>query len=234
MKSVLDGICPNPVFTMTIPSTGKKMKYRGFTAGEEQSLLFAKESGDMGVIFTNIKEVIGKCFFDELDPETLASFDIEYILITLRAQSVGDMIDINLPCAQCKKKLDFVIHINDIEAPTVPKGANIIKITEELTIICRWPGFDAIEQLSVDKVDIFPVLADIITQIVHGENVIEASELNPAEVTKFVRGLNSKFVKKLSDFIYSIPTITHTSDVKCIHCGNDNKYEFKGIQHFFN
>lgn len=230
---VLDTINTNPTFMDTIPSTGKKIKYRGYTAGEEQTMLVAKESKDFTTILTNIKDVIKACSFDEVDPEELASFDIEYLLLALRAKSVGEEIELTLKCEKCEGQNDAALNIDEVKKVDVPKDGNIIKLNDTVMLIMKWPGFGILEEMSKKDTDIFKIIASLIKQVVHGENVIEASELDPAEVVKFCRKLNSKNIKKISDWVRTTPTINHEHSVKCAHCGHENKYKFMGMNNFF-
>jgi hypothetical protein len=235
MKGILDTINTNPVFTSIVPSTGKKFKFRGYSAGEEQALLVSKESGDTETIMNNTKEVISKCTFGEVDPDKITSFDIEYILLQLRAKAVGELIELNLTCknTECKKNNEATINIHDIKAPAVEKDANIIKLNDAVTLVMKYAGFEVLEALTKPGVDVFKIIASLITQVVKGDDVIETSELDPEEVIRFVKGMNSKVIKKISNFIYTTPAVVHTLKVKCMHCGNDNEYTFKGIRNFF-
>ena len=232
-KGVLDGLNTMAVFTDTIPSNGKKFKYRGYSAGEEQALLVAKESRDLGIIIHNTKECISACTFGEVDPDKLTSFDIEYILLVLRSKSVGDDIELTMICNECSKKNDAVINIQDINKPVVIKDAHIIKLSDKLTLVMRYPGFEILESIQDPDADSFKLIASLIDQVVNGDDVIETSSLNPEEVERFVKGMSSKLIKHITDFIQNSPALTYELKLKCAHCGHDNVYHFKGIRNFF-
>jgi len=233
-KGVLDGLLTMPIYSDTLPSNNKKFKYRGYSAGEEQALLVTKASNDVNLIIEGTKECIKSCTFGELDVETLSSFDIEYLLIILRARSVGEEIEITMKCKECEKPNPAVINIFDIKKPVVIKNSHIIELSDKVSLIMKYPGFDILESLELKgDNDIFGMIASLIKQIVNGDNIIEVSELNPEEVVFFVKSMASKSIQKITDFINAVPSIQHEFDLKCTHCGADNHYKFKGIRNFF-
>ena len=73
-----------PLFEITIPSTGKKARYRPFTVKEEKILLIAQESKDMSQIILSIQQVLGNCVTDAVIDQ-LAVFDLEYLILNIRA-----------------------------------------------------------------------------------------------------------------------------------------------------
>ena len=76
---------------LTVPSTGKKIKYRPFLVKEEKVLILAQESGSQSEIINAIKEVISACVLTKgFKVEELATFDVEYIFLAIRGRSVGE------------------------------------------------------------------------------------------------------------------------------------------------
>ena len=80
-----------PLFEIEIPSTGKKTKYRPFTVKEEKILLIAQESREQNQILLAVKQIITNCVSD-IDVEKLAIFDLEYLILNIRAKSVNNEI----------------------------------------------------------------------------------------------------------------------------------------------
>lgn len=233
MQGVLDTINTNPVFTAKIPSTKKQFKFRGYTSGEEQALLVAKESNNVDIMIENTKKTIQECTFGEVDPELLSAFDVEWILLMLRAKSVGEEIELTLKCTKCEKTNDAIINIDDIKMPTVQKNGNVVELNDKVSVIMKYPGFDVLQIFTKEEADMFEILGSLVSQVVNGDDVIEVNELSPEEVTRFIRGMNSKTIKKLTKFLYTSPAVSHTHKMKCVHCKEAIEYEFKGIRNFF-
>ena len=84
-----------PTYELEIPSTGKKVKYRPFLVREEKILVMALESEDMGQITNAIIQILSDCISTRgVKVEELATFDIEYLFLNIRAKSVGEQIEV--------------------------------------------------------------------------------------------------------------------------------------------
>ena len=69
-----------PTYSLTLPSTGKEIKYRPFLVREEKLLVLALESEDTKQITEAIKTVIKNCIETRgVKVEALPTFDIEYL-----------------------------------------------------------------------------------------------------------------------------------------------------------
>ncbi len=68
-----------PTYNVTIPSTQENVKFRPFLVKEEKALLIAQHSEDQVVMIDTLKNIIKSCTLDKLNPDTLATFDIEYL-----------------------------------------------------------------------------------------------------------------------------------------------------------
>jgi len=53
-----------PLFELKLPSTGEKIKYRGFTVKEEKILLVAQQSDDPEQEILATKQIINNCIVD--------------------------------------------------------------------------------------------------------------------------------------------------------------------------
>ena len=51
-----------PTYDLTLPSTGKKIKYRPFLVKEEKILIIALETEDMAQITNAVVEILNDCF----------------------------------------------------------------------------------------------------------------------------------------------------------------------------
>ena len=81
-----------PVHELTIPSTGKKIKYRPFVVREEKILLLALESEDQKEITDAIVQIIGNCVQSKIDIDS-AEFNNTGSDALIQA---GDALDINV------------------------------------------------------------------------------------------------------------------------------------------
>ena len=80
---------PVPTYELTVPSTGKTIKYRPFLVKEEKVLLIAMESEDEKMIRDAVIDILKNCVLTRgVKVEQFAMFDIEYIFLKIRSKSV--------------------------------------------------------------------------------------------------------------------------------------------------
>jgi hypothetical protein len=77
-----------PKYSLKVPSTGQTIEYRPFLVKEEKVLMLAQESGKTEDMMRAMLDIIHACTFGAVDPQKLASFDLEYIFVKLRTKSV--------------------------------------------------------------------------------------------------------------------------------------------------
>ena len=86
-----------PTYEMELPSSGKKVKYRPFLVKEEKILLIALETEDMKQISDGLIQILNNCIITRgIKVQSLATFDIEYLFLNVRARSVGETVEIQL------------------------------------------------------------------------------------------------------------------------------------------
>ena len=75
-------VIATPEDTITLWSVKKPVRIRPYLVGEEKILLMAKQANDQKEIEQAVKQIIRRCTFDEVNPNTLPSFDIEWLVLT--------------------------------------------------------------------------------------------------------------------------------------------------------
>jgi hypothetical protein len=124
-----------PTYEMTLPSTGKKIKYRPFLVREEKILILAMESENMKDITNSIIQILSDCILTEnVKIESLATFDIEYLFLNVRARSVGETVDVNITCPDDgETQVEMSIDIDSIKIQKTRGHKNTIKLDDELS-----------------------------------------------------------------------------------------------------
>ena len=133
-----------PTYELTLPSTGKKIKYRPFLVREEKILIMAMESEDMKDITNSIVQILSDCILTEnVKVESLATFDIEYLFLNVRARSVGETVDVNITCPDDgETQVEMTIDIDSIKIQKTRGHKNIIKLDDNLSMKLRYPSLD--------------------------------------------------------------------------------------------
>ena len=105
----------HPTFDVKIPSTNKVYTFRPYTVKEQKILLMLQGSTDPEELYKTVKELIGATCVGAINIDKLAYFDIEYLLLRLRAKSVGEISKLSYKCnnivegAPCSTNVDIDI-----------------------------------------------------------------------------------------------------------------------------
>ena len=66
-----------------------------------------------------------------------------------------------------------------------------------------------------------------------GDDNIIISQEPHEEVEKFINSLTNQQLEKITQFVNSMPTLTHKEEFKCEKCGYENTLSLRGLQDFF-
>ena len=125
-----------PTYDLVIPSNKKKIRFRPFLVKEEKILLMALETDEEKNIKDAVFELLKACITTRIKLENLASFDLEYIFLNIRAVSVGEVVDINVTCQDDEKtQVKYQLNLTDVQV-NFPEGhSNKIMLTDDLGVI---------------------------------------------------------------------------------------------------
>ena len=230
-----------PSYELTLPSNGKKIKYRPFLVKEEKILILAIESGNMKDITTAIKDVLANCVLTKsVNIEELPTFDIEYLFLNIRSRSVGESIDLVITCPDDgKTKVNSKIYIDEIKVKKPKNHKSDIKIDDTYTMRMKYPSlnefiknnFGSAENMGVD--DTFDLIASCIDQVYSDDESWASEECTKKELTSFVESLNSSQFKKVEKFFETMPKLSHTVKVMNPNTNVESEIKIEGLQSFF-
>ena len=221
-----------PIHQLTLPSNGKVIHFRPFTVREEKLLLMAQESGEQKDVINTYKQLINNCCIDPVDVDKLASFDIEYFFILLRAKSVSNVAKVLIRDQEDEEQYEVEVNLDKVEVVKKPNVSNNISLTDTIGVILQYPTFESIVAQSNDKVDTLTILRNCITQIYDGEEVFDVANYTTKELDEFVLSLNTHQMEKIKEFFESIPKIV--AKVKYItKAGEVKEMTIEGINNFF-
>lgn len=222
------------VFTTSIPSTKKKIKFRGFTVREEKTLLLAQESEDVDVVLASVKAIIESCVTDPIDVESLTMFDIEYLMTHIRSKSVGEVIQLRMPCDKdsAHKRTLIGIDVSKIEV-IFPEGhQTLIPLYDNVSVQMRYPTLRDIVQL--EKSTGLDAVVLCIDKIITADEIFEAKDETKQELMEFVESLTKSQLQKIEDdFFLKMPVFQHQLTYKCSTCGHEHIKMIQGLSNFF-
>ena len=223
-----------PIYTLTIPSSKKRVKYRPFLVKEQKLLILAMENEDQEQILDAITNTIKACLITKLDMTTLALFDIEYLFLQIRARSISEEIEMRVTCADDgETTVDVKFMVDDVKV-NFPKGhTNIIKLDDDLTIEMQYPDLDYFAKINFmdEKVDEYELVAKCIKRVYVGEDDFTSDSLDESKA--WVEGLTNNQFEKIQSFFETMPTLRHVLKVKNPKTKVVNEVVLEGLSDFF-
>lgn len=229
-----------PTYETELPSTGKKIKYRPFLVKEEKILLLATESDDRKEVKEAVKNIIKSCILTRIKIEDLATFDLEYLFLKIRAASVGEDVDMKITCLDDNEtRVDYKLDISDVKVTIPEEHSNKIELTDTVGMIMKYPGLDEFVDLTLmgsdldDPEKVFQTVAKCIDQIYEGEEVYDDSTTTFQEKIQFVESLTQKQFESVRKFFTTMPVLRHQFKVTNPKTGVESTYTLEGLQSFF-
>ena len=226
-------VIDSPIFSIELPSTKNTLRFRPFTVKEEKLLLLASESEDAKTVSDTIKQVLNNCFIDEVDINTLAIFDVEYVFIKLRAKSVNNIVELQFKDDH-DKNVKTEIDLEEVIIEFDPEHTNQINLSEKVILTMKYPSFSMFEAMSGGKenTDMSDILKETIDKVVNGDEVLSLKDYSNEEITAFTDSFTSKNMRDIEKFFGTLPKLK--MDVKYRDSeGNDKVREVVGLQNFF-
>jgi len=231
-----------PTYELVLPSTGKKIKYRPFLVREEKILIMAMESEEMSEITNAIIQILGDCILSkEVKIESLATFDIEYLFLNVRAKSVGETVDVNITCPDDgETQVEMTIPVDSIRIQKTRGHKNIIKLDDDLSMKLRYPSLKQFGENNFETNDgnsevgqSLSMISSCIEMIYNREESWEASDYSKEELDEFIEQLNTKQFKEIESFFTTMPKLSHTIKVRNPNTKVESEVVLEGLAAFF-
>ena len=231
-----------PTYELVLPSSGKKIKYRPFLVKEEKILIMALESEDSKQITNAIKDVLTDCILSRgIKIEKLATFDIEYLFLNVRAKSVGETVEVNITCPDDNEtQVQVEIDIDSIKVQKSDTHSDIIQLDNDLSLQMNYPSLNQfIEtnfEVGEEKSEVeqsLNVIMSCIKQVYSNDEAWDASDCSKKELKDFVEQMNSKQFKQVEDFFNTMPKLAHTLKVTNPNTKVKSDVTIEGLASFF-
>ena len=223
-----------PIYTLTLPSTKKKIKYRPFLVKEQKLLILAMENEDQEQILDAITNTIQTCLLTKIDVKDMALFDIEYLFMQIRARSISEEVEMKVTCQDDgETTVDIKFMVDDIKV-NFPKGhTNVIKLTDDLTVEMKYPDIDYFTKINFmeETPDEYELVAKCIKRVYVGEDDFTSDSLDESKA--WVEGLTNNQFEKIQSFFETMPTLRHVLKVKNPKTKVVNEVVLEGLSDFF-
>jgi len=232
-----------PTYELTLPSTGKKLKYRPFLVKEEKLLILALESKNQAEITNSVKDVLRECVITKgIKIDDQPTYDIEYLYLNIRAKSIGEDINLIVTCPDDKEtEVKVTVYVDEIEVVKSKDHNKDIKLDKDMTLRMRYPSlsqfiennFDTEDEskTTVDKT--FQLIADCMDTVFTKEDAWDSKDYTPDERLNFIEQLSSKQFKDVEKFFATMPKLSHTIEVTNPNTKKKNSIVLEGLADFF-
>jgi|TARA_B110000977_G_scaffold197107_1_gene278878 hypothetical protein len=223
-------------YTLTLPSTGKEIKYRPFLMKEQKTMMMAQESQKDNEIVDVMSQLITDCTFNKVDAKTSPLFDAEYIFLKLRSKSVGEKVKVVVTCPDDKEtKTEVEIDISEVECHMTDDHSDTVEITDEVKIIFNYPLLTDFTSHSKDisQTDLmFKMINQCIKEIHYGETVYNKVDLSEKDTNEFMDSLSTSQFTSISKFFDSMPKLRHVIKVTNPNTKVEGEVLLEGLQSF--
>ena len=225
-----------PEYELEMPITGKKVAYRPFLVKEEKLLYLAMESQDNKQMVKAVKTIIKNCTNLKSNVDKLATFEIEYIFLRIRAKAVGEISEFKITAPDDEKtSIPVQIPLEEVEVQ-VPDGHDKkIKLDDKIGIVMKYPSLDAFIQQNMSENptvdDIFEMAAKCIDQVYDEEEVYDS--FSHKEALEFLENLNSEQFALIQNFFETMPKLSHTIEVYNPKTKVKSEVVLEGLASFF-
>jgi len=223
-----------PIYTLTVPSTKKRVKYRPFLVKEQKLLILALENNDQEQILDAITKTIQNCLQTKVNVAEMALFDIEYLFLQIRARSISEEIEMKVTCADDgETTVDVKFMVDDVKV-NFPKGhTNVIKLNDELTVEMKYPDLEYFAKINFvgEETDPYELVAKCIKRVYVGEDDFTAD--SDEESKKWVESLTSQQFDMIQKFFDTMPSLRHVLKVKNPKTKKMNEVVLEGLSDFF-
>jgi hypothetical protein len=171
----------------------------------------AMQGEDPQEIINSVKQVINNCIVsNDIDIDDLATFDIEYLFVRIRARSVNNVIKLTYRDLEDEKKYDVEVNLDDVQIKFDSDHTNKIEINSKQGFYLKYPKInisDKLKEVSSETELFFDILKNCIEKIYDGDNEHLASDASADELEEFVQSLDVKTFKKIQTFFASMPKL---------------------------
>jgi len=223
-----------PSYSLTIPSTKRKVNFRPFLVKEQKILLMAMESQDSNQILQAISDTLKACIDEKVSDAELATFDIEYLFTQIRSKSVGETTKLNLACSKCETTNETVVNLSEISVELTED--RIIKLNDTYSLEMRYPSYydvSKIEAKDNSTTDEIMQLSKLcLSKILTEEEQINVLDETDEEIQNFLESLTTDQFDKIVTFVMNLPKLTKNINFKCAECGEENEILIEGLANF--
>ena len=170
---------------------------------------------------------------NDIDMQTLAPYEIEYLFLNLRAKSVNNVIELKITDDEDNNEYEISINLDDIKIKEQER-TNIVELSDTVSLIMKDPNYSTVKKFDkkTDDQKMNSILIECIDQILVGDDVILMKDHTKKEQEEFINSLSSKNMRSIEDYFYLMPKLSHEISYTR-EDGTEVTKTLEGMQSFF-
>ena len=229
-----------PTYEVAVPSSKEKINYRPFLVKEEKILLLALEDGTAGALNAALKQIVNNCTYEKLEVDKLATFDLEFIFLRIRAKSVGEVSKLSLLAEDDGETyVEVEIPLEKIIVDFPKDHTDTVKLTDTIGVVLRYPTYETLAEMDdlpkemsgVERV--FTLMSKCVDRIYDAETVHERIDFNEEELETFLNSLSPQQFADVQKFFDTMPKLQHQVKFTNPNTKKKNTVTLEGLQSFF-
>ena len=225
-----------PVYTLDLPSTDEKIKYRPFLVKEQKRIMMAQESDNMTEIVDAVTQLISDCTFNKLDGSKIAMFDAEYVFLRVRSKSIGSKVELSITCPDDEKtKVLHTVDLDEINISVFDDHTNEVQLTENIKVFFKYPLLSTFAKYSGKSNTsdmVFKLIEECIEEVHFEDEITNRVDMSDKELNEFIESLSTDQFMKMTKFFETMPRLRHTIEVKNPKTEVTSEVMLEGIQSF--
>jgi hypothetical protein len=225
-----------PTYTLEVPSTGEKIKFRPFLVKEQKVLMIAEESKDDNQIYNAMETLITSCTFGKVDVKAVNLFDVEYIFLQLRAKSVGEKVELNILCPDDNKtRVPTEVDLTKLDIDVGEGHTDKIPLTDNITMHMKYPTLDnirTIDKKSGEVGSVFSILKSCIHEVHDGDKIYSRIDISDKDIDDFIDQFSTQQFEGVMKFFDTMPKVKMVVDVTNPNTKVKSKVTLEGMDSF--
>lgn len=195
----------HPSFFVDLPSNKKKVELRPMTIKEEKILLVAKEDDDDDAVLRAIVKVLQSCVVKETKIDDLPMFDIEWLFLKLRAQSVSNVVDLVVTESE-EVKHDIEIKLDQVKMKYPKDVKDNIAVSADIAVKLKHPPVSLYLSEEYTKLEDGDArLNMMLVESIDAISGVDMSQVKKDELTAWVNDIPATAFEKINKFLTDTP-----------------------------
>jgi len=226
-----------PSYKVTIPSSGQETTYRPFLVKEQKALMIAMETQDRNDLLRGITRTIMACVEEDIK-SPLTTFDVDYLFTMIRSKSVGETVDLHIPCTECETKNPCTVELDKVKVSNMDVNTEI-QLNDDIVLKMKFPTYEEffkskiLDQGISQSEMIFELILICMDSVLTDEECISIKDESREDIIKFIESMTTGQYEKLAEFVSDVPFLYQDITFDCSNCGTSNKHVLKGMDDFF-